>query len=133
MLTDELVPIEEHWGLPPRYSLLDPAKVLVFDFGSEVYAYSGKNASFEARKVGARLAQGYIRLLRQIFIFKFFIFIRKNAIITELNFHKLYVDCRTFKSLKAVTFCNAGEFFIISRPLYKLGMILFRNLIAGSW
>jgi len=57
MSTDELIPIEDNWGLPPKYSLLDPSKVLVFDFGSEVYCYSGKNASFDGRKVGARLAQ----------------------------------------------------------------------------
>ena len=37
--------------------LINILKVMVFDFGSEVYAYSGKNASFEERKVGARLAQ----------------------------------------------------------------------------
>ena len=30
----------------------------MFDFGSEVYVYNGKNAGFEERKVGARLAQG---------------------------------------------------------------------------
>ena len=29
----------------------------MFDFGSEVYCYSGKNASFDGRKVGTRLAQ----------------------------------------------------------------------------
>ena len=27
LATDELIPIEENWGLPPKYSLLDPAKV----------------------------------------------------------------------------------------------------------
>ena len=31
--------------------------MLVFDFGSEVYAYSGKSANFNDRKIGARLAQ----------------------------------------------------------------------------
>ena len=73
MLTDELVPIEEHWGLPPRYSLLHQDKVLIFDFGSEVYAYSGKNASFDARKVGARLAQGYISYMSTYFFLHYFL------------------------------------------------------------
>ena len=54
---EELVPVEAGWGLAPRYSLLQPSRVLVFDFGSEVYVYNGKNAAFETRKVGARLAQ----------------------------------------------------------------------------
>ena len=54
---NELVPVEAGWGLPPRYALLEPSRVLVFDFGSEVYVYNGKSAAFETRKAGARLAQ----------------------------------------------------------------------------
>ena len=54
---DELIPIADSWGLPPKFSLLEPTKVLVFDFGSEVYSYSGKSADFNDRKVGQRLAQ----------------------------------------------------------------------------
>ena len=54
---DELVPVEAAWGCPPKYEHLHANKVLVFDFGSEVYVYNGKNAPFETRKVGARLAQ----------------------------------------------------------------------------
>jgi len=57
LATDELVPVEEAWGSPPKYEFLQPSKVLVFDFGSELYVYNGKNAPFETRKVGARLAQ----------------------------------------------------------------------------
>jgi supervillin len=52
---EQLVPVEEGWGRPPSHDLLRPDQVLVFDFGSEVYVYSGKNAPFEARKAGARL------------------------------------------------------------------------------
>ncbi len=54
---DELVPVESGWGLPARHALLEPTRVLVFDFGSEVYVYNGKSAAFETRKIGARLAQ----------------------------------------------------------------------------
>ena len=54
---DELVPVEAVWGSPPKYENLHPAKVFVYDFGSEVYVYNGKNAPFETRKVGSRLAQ----------------------------------------------------------------------------
>ena len=55
--TDELIPVEAAWGAPPKYESLQASKVLVFDFGSELYVYNGKNAPFETRKVGARLAQ----------------------------------------------------------------------------
>ena len=54
--TDELIPVEAAWGAPPKYETLQASKVLVFDFGSELYVYNGKNAPFETRKVGARLA-----------------------------------------------------------------------------
>ena len=54
---DELVPVEAAWGSPPKYEFLNPNQVLVFDFGSEVYVYNGKNAPFETRKIGARLGQ----------------------------------------------------------------------------
>lgn len=54
---EELVPLEAGWGHQPRHTLLQPSRVLVFDFGSEVYVYNGKSAAFETRKEGARLAQ----------------------------------------------------------------------------
>ncbi|XP_068083498.1 supervillin [Anabrus simplex] len=54
---DELVPIEDCWGSIPRISILDPAKILVFDFGSELYVWNGKNASLEARRSAQRLAR----------------------------------------------------------------------------
>ncbi|KAF4522861.1 hypothetical protein B566_EDAN008181 [Ephemera danica] len=54
---DELVPVERYWGCIPRIEMLDPAKVIVFDFGAELYIWSGKNASPEARKSGVNLAR----------------------------------------------------------------------------
>ena len=36
LATEQLEPLEEGWGLPPRHMLLKPDLVLVFDFGSEV-------------------------------------------------------------------------------------------------
>ncbi|CAB4067923.1 SVIL [Lepeophtheirus salmonis] len=51
-LDGTLIPVKEFWGAVPRYSLLDPAKVLVLDFGSELYLWSGKTAGFELRKAG---------------------------------------------------------------------------------
>ncbi|KAK7873808.1 hypothetical protein R5R35_005791 [Gryllus longicercus] len=54
---EELVPMEEFWGSIPRISMLDPAKILVFDFGSELYVWNGKNAPVEARRQAQRLAR----------------------------------------------------------------------------
>ena len=55
----ELVPLESGWGSVPKYELLeaDDCRVLVFDFGSEMYVWNGKNASFDARKIGLKLAK----------------------------------------------------------------------------
>ncbi len=54
---EELSPLESGWGAPPRYSLLDPGKALVFDFGSEAYAWCGRNASFALRAAACRLVK----------------------------------------------------------------------------
>lgn len=55
--TDQLLPIERYWGTLPRVEMLDPKKVLVFSFGSEVYVWNGKNAASEAKRGALRLAQ----------------------------------------------------------------------------
>ncbi|XP_067938256.1 supervillin-like [Watersipora subatra] len=54
---DNLTPVEEYCGQIPRYDMLDDEKVLVFDFGTEVYAWCGKLTSMEQRKSGLRLAK----------------------------------------------------------------------------
>ncbi|XP_023234443.1 uncharacterized protein LOC111634006 [Centruroides sculpturatus] len=61
---DTLSPYQEFWGSLPRIEMLQPDKVLVFDFGSEMYIWQGKTAPFEKRKVAVVLAkelweQGY--------------------------------------------------------------------------
>jgi len=77
----QLIPEESFWGAPPKYELLeDMSRVLVssnnlpklfagcilnlhslpskvFDFGSEVYVWNGRNAPFEARRLGVKLAK----------------------------------------------------------------------------
>ncbi|XP_052861156.1 supervillin [Anopheles cruzii] len=54
---DSLVPVAELWGTIPRIGTLDAHKVLVFDFGSELYVWSGKNAPSERKRAALRLAQ----------------------------------------------------------------------------
>jgi supervillin len=56
--TNELVPDESFWGSAPKYELLeDTSRVLVFDFGSEVYVWNGRSAPFETRRLGVKLAK----------------------------------------------------------------------------
>jgi supervillin len=54
---DTLVPMPEHWGSLPSIAMLDAKKVLVFNFGSEVYIWNGKNAPVDEKRVAIKLAQ----------------------------------------------------------------------------
>ena len=56
--TNELIPDEGCWGATPKYELLeDMNRVLVFDFGSELYVWNGRSAPFETRRLGIKLAK----------------------------------------------------------------------------
>ncbi|XP_026168922.1 supervillin isoform X4 [Mastacembelus armatus] len=54
---DKLVPDDDEWGKVPRSSLLTSKEVLVFDFGSEVYVWHGKEVVLAQRKVAFQLAK----------------------------------------------------------------------------
>uniref|UniRef100_A0A1B0D7W5 Uncharacterized protein n=1 Tax=Phlebotomus papatasi TaxID=29031 RepID=A0A1B0D7W5_PHLPP len=56
-LDEELHPIEEYWGCVPRVEMLNADKVLVFNFASEIYIWSGKNADGDAKRAALRLTQ----------------------------------------------------------------------------
>ncbi|CAG4946890.1 unnamed protein product [Parnassius apollo] len=57
VIDDELVPIKEYWGQVPRIAMLNQSKIIVFDFGSEMYIWYGKNVPLESRRRAAQLAQ----------------------------------------------------------------------------
>lgn len=57
LLEDKLVPDDDYWGRVPRCSMLSPTEVLVFDFGSEVYVWHGKEVTLAQRKVAFQLAK----------------------------------------------------------------------------
>ncbi|CAH0729952.1 unnamed protein product, partial [Brenthis ino] len=57
VIDDELVPIKEYWGQVPKIAMLNQSKVIVFDFGSEMYIWYGKNVPLESRRRAAQLAQ----------------------------------------------------------------------------
>ncbi|XP_011290707.2 supervillin isoform X9 [Musca domestica] len=54
---DSLVPFEKYWGCIPKVEMLDSKKVLVFDFGSEMYIWNGKNAPSDFKRAALKLAQ----------------------------------------------------------------------------
>ncbi|KAJ8272470.1 hypothetical protein GJAV_G00089460 [Gymnothorax javanicus] len=57
LLEDKLVPDDDYWGKAPRSGLLDSKEVLVFDFGSEVYVWHGKDVTLRQKKVAFQLAK----------------------------------------------------------------------------
>ncbi|XP_077955898.1 supervillin isoform X20 [Gasterosteus aculeatus] len=57
LLDDKLVPDDDAWGKVPHSSLLASKEVLVFDFGSEVYVWHGKEVTLAQRKVAFQLAK----------------------------------------------------------------------------
>ncbi|TRY58996.1 hypothetical protein DNTS_012394 [Danionella cerebrum] len=57
LLEDKLVPDDDFWGRVPRCTMLNAKEVLVFDFGSEVYVWHGKEVTLAQRKVAFQLAK----------------------------------------------------------------------------
>ncbi|XP_043960240.1 supervillin a isoform X3 [Gambusia affinis] len=57
LMGDKLVPDDDFWAKMPRCTLLNPKEVLVFDFGSEMYIWHGKEVTLAQRKVAFQLAK----------------------------------------------------------------------------
>lgn len=57
LMEDRLVPHDEAWASIPSVSMLNSKEVLVFDFGSEVYVWHGKDVPLSDRKVAVQLAK----------------------------------------------------------------------------
>ncbi|XP_077365026.1 supervillin a isoform X3 [Festucalex cinctus] len=57
LIDNKLVPDDDFWAKIPRCSLLRPKEVLVFDFGSEMYIWHGKEVTLAQRKVAFQLAK----------------------------------------------------------------------------
>ncbi|XP_029092714.1 supervillin isoform X2 [Monodon monoceros] len=57
LMDDKLVPDDDYWGKVPKCSLLQARQVLVFDFGSEVYVWHGKEVTLAQRKIAFQLAK----------------------------------------------------------------------------
>uniref|UniRef100_A0A4W5QAG2 Supervillin c n=1 Tax=Hucho hucho TaxID=62062 RepID=A0A4W5QAG2_9TELE len=57
LVENRLVPHEQAWAAIPTISLLGSTEALVFDFGSEVYLWHGKDVAPGDRSVAVQLAQ----------------------------------------------------------------------------
>ncbi|KAM6977705.1 supervillin a [Aplochiton taeniatus] len=57
LVEDKLVPDDDFWGKVPSCTLLNSKEVMVFDFGSEVYVWHGKDVTLAQRKVAFQLAK----------------------------------------------------------------------------
>ncbi|KAM9839521.1 supervillin a [Aulostomus maculatus] len=57
LMENKLVPDDDFWAKMPRCCLLNPKEVLVFDFGSEMYIWHGKEVTLAQRKVAFQLAK----------------------------------------------------------------------------
>uniref|UniRef100_A0A8C8HP22 HP domain-containing protein n=1 Tax=Oncorhynchus tshawytscha TaxID=74940 RepID=A0A8C8HP22_ONCTS len=57
LVENRLVPHEQAWAAIPTVSLLGSTEALVFDFGSEVYLWHGKDVAPGDRSVAVQLAQ----------------------------------------------------------------------------
>ncbi|XP_077792923.1 supervillin isoform X9 [Podarcis muralis] len=57
LVDDKLIPDDDYWGKMPKCMLLNSKEVLVFDFGSEVYVWHGKEVTLAQRKVAFQLAK----------------------------------------------------------------------------
>lgn len=54
---NELVPVDEYWGKIPKIEMLQPSKVFVFDFGTEMYVWSGITAPPDDKRKALSLAK----------------------------------------------------------------------------
>ncbi|KAG9350075.1 hypothetical protein JZ751_026428 [Albula glossodonta] len=57
LVEDRLVPHDDAWASIPSVSMLNSKEVLVFDFGSEVYVWHGKDVPLSDRKVAVQLGK----------------------------------------------------------------------------
>lgn len=55
--TVDMTPVEQYWGRSPRHQLLQADSAFVFDFGTEMYIWVGKNVSNVHRKKAVDLAK----------------------------------------------------------------------------
>ncbi|XP_055843005.1 serine-rich adhesin for platelets isoform X2 [Episyrphus balteatus] len=89
---DSLVPMEKYWGAIPKVEMLDRKKVLVFDFGSELYVWNGKNAPSDAKRAAIRLAQEHFDIKKVEY---------EKCYVNPLNFSSVVGQRSSYKFMKS--------------------------------
>ncbi|XP_058836906.1 supervillin isoform X2 [Topomyia yanbarensis] len=114
---DMLVPLEEYWGAAPRIAMLDPKKILVFDFGSELYIWNGKNTLSEAKRAAIKLTQ---EMFMQEYSFEM-------CQLNPINFSELSGDRQRDVRRIVKTGAVRPEWCLIAKVTQHMETILFRQ------
>lgn len=112
---DTLVPVEEYWGAALKVGMLDPRKILVFDFGSELYIWNGKNAGSEAKRAAIKLAQ---EMFMQEYSYDM-------CQLSPVNFAEISGDRQVRRVVKAGS-CRP-EWCLIAKVTQHMETVLFRQ------
>ncbi|XP_055382156.1 supervillin [Condylostylus longicornis] len=116
---DSLVPMDKYWGCIPKIEMLEPKKVIVFDFGGEMYIWSGKSAHRDAKQAALRLAQEQFQTSGIDY---------ENCYLNPINFSKIAGDRVVYKNIKTIE--NRGEWCLIGKITQHTETILFKEKFA---
>ncbi|CRL08353.1 CLUMA_CG021256, isoform A [Clunio marinus] len=116
-INDELVPIEDFWGQPMTISIVNSKKILVFDFGSEMYVWNGKNALPDSKKIALMLAE---EMFEDAFDYKM---CHSNP----LDFSSLCGHRRSKERKMKSAGIKRAEFSLLGRVNQNMETILFRQ------
>ncbi|CAH0547095.1 unnamed protein product [Brassicogethes aeneus] len=58
-VNNEWEPLNTYWGTIPRTDILDEYSILLFDYGTEMYFWTGKNACSQLKKIALNLAEEF--------------------------------------------------------------------------
>lgn len=113
---DELVPIQKYWGQIPKIEMLDHSKIIVFDFGTELYVWNGKNTHLETRRRAFQLAK---ELWDEGYDYK-------NCLICPLNISQV-LGARTETKETVKNDNQRPEWAMISKVTQHMENILFKD------
>ncbi|XP_055913672.1 uncharacterized protein LOC129947223 isoform X7 [Eupeodes corollae] len=115
---DSLVPMEKYWGAIPKVEMLDRKKVLVFDFGSELYVWNGKNASSDAKRAAIRLAQEHFDIKKVEY---------EKCYVNPLNFSSVVGQRSSYKFMKS---SEREDWCLLGKITQHMETCLFKEKFA---
>lgn len=112
---ESLVPLEKFWGMVPKVEMLDTTKVLVFDFGSEMYIWNGKTASTDSKRAAIRLAQEQFLTMEVDY---------ELCNLNPLNFSQISGDRDCLQIKKK---CDRAEWCLLAKVTQHMETVLFKE------